>query len=86
MTFKENIYTYTNLVDLVLSNSRNIKNEKPIFIDADTEESITFGDFKKLVRQGTAGFLKNGIKKGDNICLYSPNNVSIKAISIKCIP
>lgn len=71
----EKVYDYTNLVDAVLSNDRNISNEKPIFIDADTEESVNFGDFKKLVRQGTAGFLDLGLRKGDCVCLYAPNSV-----------
>ncbi len=75
-TFKENSYVYTNLVDLLLSNKNNIKDNKPIYIDADTEETINYGNFRTLVRQGSAGFLKKGVNKRDNVCLYSPNNVS----------
>lgn len=78
MTFKENTYEFTNLVDLVLTNSRNTSDSHPLYIDADTEESINYGDFKRLVKQATFGFLDIGIKKGDSICVYSPNNVRKK--------
>jgi long-subunit acyl-CoA synthetase (AMP-forming) len=74
-TEEERAYGYTNLVDAVLSNDRNISDQKPIFIDADTEESINYGDFKKLIRQGTAGFLDIGLHKGDCVCLFAPNSV-----------
>ncbi|KAI8095185.1 hypothetical protein BDF21DRAFT_405361 [Thamnidium elegans] len=80
MTFIENTYEYTNLVDLVLTNSRNTSDNHPLYIDADTEESINYGDFKKLVRQATFGFFKNGMKKGDSLCLYTPNNLSVPSV------
>lgn len=85
MTFKENTYEFTNLVDLVLTNSRNTSDSHPLYIDADTEESINYGDFKRLVKQATFGFLDIGIKKGDSICVYSPNNVRKKKSGFKYI-
>lgn len=73
----EKQYGYTNLVDLVLSNDRNISEDHPIYIDASTEESLSFGELKTLVRRATSGLLDLGMKKGDSLCLYTPNNVGL---------
>lgn len=76
MVFKENIYNYTNLADLVLSNSRNIPDSKIVYLDAYTDETVLYGDLKKLIRQAIAGFQRIGLQQGDCVCVYSPNYVS----------
>jgi 4-coumarate--CoA ligase len=76
MVFQENSYAYTNLVDLVLSNTRNTAYNHPIYIESTTNDTILYGEFKTLVRRATAGLRKIGIKQGDCICISSPNNVS----------
>jgi acyl-coenzyme A synthetase/AMP-(fatty) acid ligase len=76
MTFIENTYPFTNLVDLVLTRNRSNKpDSSPIYIDAATDESISFGEYKKLVKQATAGFQRIGLKHGDCVSIYSPNDV-----------
>lgn len=76
MAFRENTYDYTHLVDLVLSNDRNISDDHPIYIDGGTGESLSYGELKLLIRRATSGLLDIGMKKGDSLCLYAPNNVS----------
>lgn len=76
MSFIENTYNYTNLVDLVLSNDRNIPDSKPIYIDANTDETVLYGDLKRLIRQATAGFQRIGLQQGECVCVYSPNHVN----------
>lgn len=76
MSFIEKEYGYTNLVDLVLSNDRNISDNHPIYIDASTEETLSLGELKQLVGKATAGLMDLGLKKGDSLCLYTPNNVN----------
>lgn len=74
----ENPYAFTNLVDLVLSKNRSSRPESfPIYIDSVTDQSISYGDFKKLIRQATAGLQNIGLKRGDCVCVYSPNDVSV---------
>ncbi|KAI8349450.1 hypothetical protein EDC96DRAFT_467644 [Choanephora cucurbitarum] len=77
MAFENNSYGYTNLVDLVLSNPYNMPDEKPMYIDSMTDETITFGQFKALVKRTTAGLLRKGIKKGDCISLFTPNHINV---------
>ncbi|GAA5810441.1 hypothetical protein MFLAVUS_003862 [Mucor flavus] len=60
--------------------SRNTSDDHPLYIDADTEESINYGDFRKLVRQAAFGFSNIGMKKGDSLCLYTPNNISVPSV------
>lgn len=76
MAFKENTYKFTNLVDLVLSNNRGISDDRPVYIDANTDETVSYGELKTLIRQATAGFQRIGLKRGDCVCVYSPNHVS----------
>lgn len=76
MVFEENTYKFTNLVDLVLSNNRGISDEKSVYIDANTDETVSYGKIKTLIRQATAGFQRIGLKRGDCVCVYSPNHVN----------
>ncbi|RCI02420.1 hypothetical protein CU098_009338 [Rhizopus stolonifer] len=80
--FKENTYEYTNLVDAVLSNPRHIPEHKPMYIDSATDETITFGEFKILIRQTTAGLIKFGLKKGDCVSVFSPNHIHVPAFML----
>lgn len=78
MTFKENTYSFTNLVDLVLTKNRSNRPDSfPVYIDAATDESISYGEYKKLIKQATAGFQRIGLKYGDCVSIYSPNDVRI---------
>lgn len=83
MVFVENSYAYTNLVDLVLSNNGNVPNSHPVYIESATDETLSYGEFKTLVRQATAGFKKIGMKQGDCLCISTPNNVSEHLLHIK---
>ncbi|KAI8636202.1 hypothetical protein BD408DRAFT_448600 [Parasitella parasitica] len=85
MIFKENTYNYTNLVDLVLSNDRNVPDSKPIYIDANTDDSVSYGELKKLIRQATAGFQRIGLQRGDCVCVYSPNHLSVPPIFLSVL-
>ncbi|KAI8364217.1 hypothetical protein BD560DRAFT_436835 [Blakeslea trispora] len=77
MVSKANVYEYTNLVDLVLSNPHNMPDEKPMYIDSLTDETITFGQFKALIKRTTAGLLRKGIEKDDCISLLTPNHINV---------
>ncbi|KAI7890689.1 4-coumarate-CoA ligase 2 [Mucor mucedo] len=80
MASTEREYGYTNLVDLVLSNDRKVSDNHPIYIDGSTEETLSFGELKQLVGKATAGLMNLGLKKGDSLCLYTPNNISVPPI------
>lgn len=72
-------YAYTNLVDLVLSNPTNKPETHPLYIDANTGESITSYDLKRLVPAVHAGLKNLGFQRGDRLCVFSPNNACIYA-------
>ncbi|KAF1800951.1 hypothetical protein V8B55DRAFT_1589592 [Mucor lusitanicus] len=85
MAFKENTYKFTNLVDLVLSNNRGISDDKPVYIDANTDETVSYGELKTLIRQATAGFQRIGLKRGDCVCVYSPNHLGVPPIFLSVL-
>ncbi|GAN08179.1 4-coumarate-CoA ligase [Mucor ambiguus] len=85
MVFKENTYKYTNLVDLVLSNDQGISGDKPVYIDANTDETVSYAQLKTLIRQATAGFQRIGLQRGDCVCVFSPNHLGIPPIFLSVL-
>ncbi|CAO0803412.1 unnamed protein product [Mucor circinelloides] len=85
MAFTENTYNFTNLVDLVLSNNRGISDDKPVYIDSNTDETVRYGELKTLIRQATAGFRRVGLKRGDCVCVYSPNHLGVPPIFLSVL-
>ena len=71
-------YDYSNLVDLVFSNPTKKPDYHPLFIDGFTGKSITLYHMKRLVSCIHAGLIKLGLKRGDAICVYAPNNVRLE--------
>lgn len=68
-------YKYNNLVELMLHNPTGMPETKALYVDSHTGESITFFHLKRLVGCINAGLARLGLKKGDAVCVYSPNHV-----------
>ena len=68
-------YLFTNVAEMMLSNSMNRPEHYPMFINADTGESITLYYFRQLVHYFHAGLKRFGLERGDTVCIYTPNNV-----------
>ncbi|KAI7848136.1 hypothetical protein BDC45DRAFT_524106 [Circinella umbellata] len=68
-------YSFTNIAELMLSNPMGRPEQHPLYVDALTGESITLFRFRQLVGLLHAGLKRFGLKQGDSICFYSPNNI-----------
>lgn len=69
-------YQYTNVVDMMLSNQYNKPEHHTAFIDARTGESLSLYGLRRLTGAFHAGLLRFGLKRGDAVCTFIPNNVS----------
>ena len=68
-------YPFTNIAEMMLSNPMGRPEQHPLYIDARTGESITLFRFRQLVGFLHSGLKRFGLKQGDSVCFYSPNNV-----------
>lgn len=66
----------TGLTSFIFSNPNNVADDKPIFIDAETDKHITYGQLRNLVFRLNHGLRRIGFKKGDVLCIYSANKVN----------
>ncbi|KAI9264248.1 hypothetical protein BDA99DRAFT_481480 [Phascolomyces articulosus] len=73
-------YKFTNIVDMMLSNPMGRPDHEPLFIDARTGESITQYHLHRLIGCLHAGLLRFGLKRGDTVCFYSPNNINMAPV------
>ncbi|PIA37227.1 hypothetical protein AQUCO_03000071v1 [Aquilegia coerulea] len=63
-----------SMVSFLFRNS-NSYSDKLALIDADSEETLTFGQFKSTVAKVSHGLLQLGIKKGDVVLIFAPNSI-----------
>ncbi|KAJ2958567.1 hypothetical protein NQZ79_g5881 [Umbelopsis isabellina] len=70
----------TGLTSFIFSNPNNVADDKPIFIDAETDKHITYGQLRNLVFRLNHGLRRIGFKKGDALCIYSANKVDYPVI------
>ncbi|CAM0141004.1 unnamed protein product [Umbelopsis sp. WA50703] len=70
----------TGLTHFIFSNPNNVADEKPIFIDAETNKHITYGQLRNLVFRLNHGLRRIGFKKGDVLCIYSANKIDYAVI------
>ncbi|CAG8661630.1 4614_t:CDS:10, partial [Acaulospora morrowiae] len=64
-----------------ITSNPNIPDSKPIFVDAVTHRKITFGEFKKDSKRFAAGLQDYlGFKRGDVLCVYSPNQIDYATV------
>jgi acyl-CoA synthetase (AMP-forming)/AMP-acid ligase II len=47
--------------------------DAPAFIDGPTGRTLTYGALRELTRRVAAGLWERGVRKGDTVCIYSPN-------------
>jgi acyl-CoA synthetase (AMP-forming)/AMP-acid ligase II len=67
----------TGILQFLFENS-SVPENKEVFFDAFTGESITFGQLKDNIFRFAAGLQdKFGFRKGDVVAIYSPNQVSL---------
>ncbi|PON66492.1 4-coumarate-CoA ligase [Parasponia andersonii] len=48
---------------------------KPALIDADTNETLSFSEFKSMVIKVSHGYLHLGIQKNDVVLIFAPNSI-----------
>ncbi|KAI9264246.1 hypothetical protein BDA99DRAFT_51740 [Phascolomyces articulosus] len=80
MAMYDKQYKFTNVVDMLLSNPLGRPESKPLCIDGVTGETITLNNLRHLVGAFHAGLRRFGLKQGDTICLYTPNNINMAPI------
>lgn len=64
-----------SLYDLICQNGRCFA-ERRAWLDADTGESVTFGQMQNRVQRLAAGLINTGIRKGDRIGVVGKNSLS----------
>lgn len=70
-----------NVIEFLFRNPNNIPDNHPMLVDAVTNECLTYGDLRQRILQFAAGLQDQcDFKKGDNLLLCSPNDVSIFSI------
>lgn len=62
------------MVSFLFKNSISFP-DKPALIDADTDETLTFSQFKSAVVKVSHGLLHLGIKKNDVVLILAPNSI-----------
>lgn len=67
----------TGLTRFVFSNINAIPDEQPIFIHAESGDTIRYGQLRGMTLRVNAGLRRHGLKKGDTLCIYSANQVEI---------
>ncbi|KAI9264249.1 hypothetical protein BDA99DRAFT_559531 [Phascolomyces articulosus] len=73
-------YEFTNIADMMLGNTMGRPEHHPMFIDADTGESVTLYRFRLLIHHLHAGLKRFGLQRGDTVCIYTPNNIYMAPI------
>ncbi|KAK9158583.1 hypothetical protein Scep_005157 [Stephania cephalantha] len=63
-----------NMVSFLFRNSNSYPNQ-PALIDADSDETLTFAQFKSTVAKLAHGFAQLGLKKGDVVLIFAPNSI-----------
>ncbi|CAD5118126.1 DgyrCDS6865 [Dimorphilus gyrociliatus] len=69
---------------LMLSMNEHDPN-KIAFIDAQTERSYTFGEFKNLYKRISSALSGRGMHQGEVICFFSPNSLEFALMFAACI-
>lgn len=64
-----------DVVTFVFSNPENTPDARPLYIDAITKASRTFGDVKKRTKSLSHGLRKLGVKPKDVVAFISPNSI-----------
>lgn len=78
MVFKSEPLTLipqTGLTRFLFSNPYAVPDTKPIFIDTESDRTITYGQLRSMVMRLNAGLRRHGMKKGETLCIFSPNQV-----------
>ncbi|KIX99858.1 uncharacterized protein Z520_04494 [Fonsecaea multimorphosa CBS 102226] len=65
----------SDLLTYLFSNPRNTPDDKPIFIDAVTGASRSYGEIKRRTRSLAHGLRELGVKPKDVVALFSPNSI-----------
>lgn len=73
------------IYQFIMSNPNKIPDDKAVFIDAITHKKITFGDLKRDTKRFAAGLQDHGFKRGDVLCIYSPNQVDYGTVIFGCL-
>jgi 4-coumarate--CoA ligase len=47
--------------------------DKTLYIDANTEETVTYGEFRSRVQRAAAGFHGEGLRAGETVAVLAPN-------------
>ncbi|KAK9124166.1 hypothetical protein Sjap_013768 [Stephania japonica] len=63
-----------SMVSFLFRNSNSYPNH-PALIDSDSNETLTFAQFKSTVAKLAHGFAQLGLKKGDVVLIFAPNSI-----------
>ncbi|GAB5585501.1 hypothetical protein Unana1_00401 [Umbelopsis nana] len=70
----------TGLTRFVFSNINAIPDEQPIFIHAESGDTIRYGQLRGMTLRINAGLRRHGLKKGDTLCIYSANQIDYAVV------
>ncbi|KAG2234442.1 hypothetical protein INT48_007190 [Thamnidium elegans] len=74
---------HVNLSDYILSNGSSFPSSNIVYSESSNDESLSFEQLCILIRQINAGLQYNvGLKKGECVCISSPNNIYIPPIAL----
>ncbi|CAG8446414.1 12062_t:CDS:10 [Acaulospora morrowiae] len=74
------------IYEYVVSNPNKIPEDKVIYVDGITGESVTFGEFKHKSKRFAAGLQdKLEFKRGDVLAIFSPNQVDYPVVLLGTI-
>ncbi len=65
----------SDLLTYIFSNPNNTPDDKPIFIDAVTEATRTYGAIKRRTKSLAQGLRDLGVKPKDVVAFFSPNSI-----------
>ncbi|XP_062082194.1 probable CoA ligase CCL7 [Humulus lupulus] len=65
-----------SMVSFVFRNSSSYP-QKPALIDSDTNETLSFSQFKSMVIKVSHGFLNLGVQKNDVVLIFAPNSIHV---------
>jgi len=64
-----------DLLTYIFSNPHGVPDSKPLYIDAVSSKTRTFGDVKQRTKSLKKGLQDLGVKEGDIVTLFSPNSI-----------
>ncbi|KAI8062596.1 hypothetical protein BC940DRAFT_308621 [Gongronella butleri] len=75
-------YPFTTLHELIDFRLKEAANAHPLYIDAETGDTVNVFKFRRLSKGVNAGLRQLGIGKGDGVGVFSPNTINTVAAHV----